>query len=325
MVSPSEGGPAARPRAAPAAGAPGGHALTIVIIVACLLALAGAIRLLQSGDGPGNWGEALGEFIKPALIPLVQLINQPGFVYSVSALILLSALALIALYLQRVVRPRFHALRRAEFEVKALPRPPGGDWRRACEDIGAVLGRHEVLLRTWPAFAQEAADLGRLPPRRFAFYVEADPTSELNRQGGFMAALPGYYTTVGLIFTFVGLVVALYFAGRGFRSGDMNEARQSIVELLNASSFKFLTSVAALFSAFAISIAHRAAQTRVRGQAWRLLAAIDLHLQAARIAEPTAAEEVDLLAQKLDRVIDELVATREAIEALRLGNRREVA
>jgi hypothetical protein len=282
--------------------------------VAGLLALALLLRWSQSSDGFGA-GLSLG--IKTALIPLVHLVNAPGFVYGAATVIVLSAFVLILLYRQRVVVPRLNALKRAEFQVKALAAARPGDWRGACAEIGTVLARHDVLSSTWPVYVQEAADAGRLPPRRFAFYAEADPSSEWNRQGSLMGALPGYYTTIGLILTFVGLVVALYFAARGFRSGDMAEARQSIIELLNASAFKFLSSVAALFSAFMVSIAHRIGQSRLRLQTARLLAAIDGHLQAARIGAPDGPGEAgEQLSAKLDRMIAELAATRAAVESL---------
>ncbi|MCC7348079.1 MAG: hypothetical protein IT538_11830 [Variibacter sp.] len=302
----------------------GGYWTTILVLVAILLLLAGVIRLLQ-GDELSAIAPGLSDGIKHLLVPLVVLINEPAFVYTVSGLIFLSALILVGLYLRASVQPRFAALRRAEFDVRALPRPVAGDWLSACDEIGAVLARRDVLLSTWPSYAQDAADAGRLPARRFTFYVEADPTSEFNRAGGMMGALPSYYTTVGLILTFVGLVVALYFAARGFRSGDMNEARQSIVELLNASAFKFLTSVAALMSAFVISLVHRAAESRVRRQVWRLLAVIDLHLQAARPPAGPSAQDAAALAleRKLDDVISQLASIRAALEGARPKARNE--
>lgn len=311
--------------ASPPRGGPSrlGPTAMVGIAILVLLVLALLLRWSQSSEGLGAVGESLGLGIKTALIPLVHLINAPGFVYGAGTLIVLSALALILIYRQRVVMPRLAALKRAEFQVKALPAPRAGDWAGACAEIGAVLARHDVLASTWPVYVQEAADAGRLPPRRFAFYAEADPSSEWNRQGSLMAALPGYYTTIGLILTFVGLVVALYFAARGFRSGDMAEARQSIVELLNASAFKFLSSVAALFSAFMVSIAHRVGQSRLRSQTGRLLAAIDGHLQAVRIGAAEAGSRPDGgLPEKLDRMIAELAATRAAVESLLAASAR---
>ncbi len=290
--------------------------LIIAAAIVLLPLISWAMREAPWSDGAGQAGGQVLLVVKTALIPLIHAINNPAFVYLTASLIVLSAVVVVVLYRQRVVMPQLDALSSAEYAVNSLPQPKAGDWRATLTDVGAMLSRYDVMSSTWPIYAQEAADLGGLPPRRFAYYAESDPSSEWNRQGSLMNSLPAYYTTIGLILTFVGLVVALYFAGRGFRSGDMGEARQAIVELLNASAFKFLSSVAALFSAFMVSIAHRIGQSRLRHQTKRVLSAIDNHLQAARLAAPPPAAPDHQLAAKLDQMIAELVATRKALEAL---------
>lgn len=298
----------------------------IVVTALVLIGLAFAIRAFQSGDGAAAFTSWAVEAVKPSAGFVLNLINSPAFVNIAAATLLLSAVAVIVLYIQRVVRPQMELLRRAEFDVAALPKPTAGDWRSAITAITDILGRRGALLSAWSGFAQDALDEDRLPPRRFAFYAQSDATSELNRPGGLMAALPSYYTSVGLILTFVGLVAALYFAARGFRSGDMNEARQSIIQLLNASAFKFLTSVAALGGAFMISICHRAAQSRLRHQAWRLLSVIDLHLQSARGGASRARENGEAaIIGRLDTMIAELSALRAAIEPLKRQAEKEIA
>jgi hypothetical protein len=176
-----------------------------------------------------------------------------------------------------------------------------------------VLTRRNALVSTLTTYTQESANAGRLPARRFALFAEADPWSPLNRRGGIVETLPSYYTTVGLILTFVGLVVALYFAARGFRSGDMAEARASIVELLNASAFKFLTSVAALIGALMISIAYQAGRRAVRNAALTLSAAVDAYLQPLRIDAGAPDQQVSI---EMQRLTAELAATRQALVAL---------
>jgi hypothetical protein len=301
--------------------------LRIFIAALALLAIALGVRLSQSPDwldAIGNLGTAIAH---PIIMPVVNLINQPAFVYVASLVILLSAVCVIIYYGLLVIRPQVVAIERAEREVKVLQRRPGGDWRGATGDLDAVLRRNGVMLSPWVTYLQEANDVHRLPTRRFSLYAESDPSSSLHARAGMMAALPSYYTTVGLIMTFVGLVVALYFAARGFRSGDMGEARQAIIQLLNASAFKFLTSVAALVSALMISLTHRLSATRLRGCSLRLLTVVDLHLQNARspgqVYEQSAAELA--LAAKLDAIIDELAATRAAIAQLAPGLLRERA
>jgi hypothetical protein len=297
---------------------------TIIISLAALFGLALLVRVAQAPETAAPLADLISGTVKPIVAPMVDLINKPTFVYIASSCLILSAFVVIAVYLRRVTRPEMKAIRRAEIAIKALPKPTGADWRQTCSELSTILGRHGVLISAWAAFTQDAAVGRRMPSRSFTHYAVNDPDNGLNRRGGIMAALPGYYTTVGLILTFVGLVVALYFAARGFRSGDMEEAHRSIVQLLNASSFKFLTSVAALAGAFLISIAHRAALSRVRRATFRLLTTIDLRLQHLRAFEAQAGNDVDpavQMVEKLDQILAEMTATRQAIEALRSAQR----
>jgi len=93
-----------------------------------------------------------------------------------------------------------------------------------------------------------------------------------------MRSLPAYFTSVGLILTFIGLVVALYFASKGFRTGDMTEARAAIVQLLNAASFKFLTSVSALISALIVSLYGRYGSSAVARERRKTIDRIEVFL-----------------------------------------------
>lgn len=285
--------------------------IVVLAFAAGLIVLAFIIRGLQGGAG-GSF-EALGSMAKSVLAPIVDLINEPAFVYVASLAIVASALALIAYYHVRVIGPERRALRLAEIDVAGIAESQKTGWRAGTLAIGEILARRSVLLPSWTTYVQDARAQGRLPARRFVDYVEHDPSSPLGRQGGTMAAMPGYYTTIGLILTFVGLVVALYFASRGFRSGDMNEARHSIIQLLNASAFKFLTSVAALTSALMVSIAHRAGQSRLRSQTFRLVGAIQARLQAYEAAQEEDVDSNHLVVERLDLLLDEIRALRTAL------------
>lgn len=73
-----------------------------------------------------------------------------------------------------------------------------------------------------------------------------------------ISALPGYFVGVGLIFTFLGLVAALYFSAQGMKAGNYADAKASMMHLLYASSFKFTTSIAGVSASLAISILYKA-------------------------------------------------------------------
>lgn len=220
---------------------------------------------------------------RPIVLPAVELINVPAFVYVVSLVILGSGVAACLVYRFTVVSPRFHDLRQIRAGVSGLPVPRarvGRDrqaWPEARQQLGGLLVDHATFVSAWSAFLAESVRADGIPQRPFSSFVaqEPDPPSAGDE---IMASLPGYFTSVGLIFTFVGLVVALYFAAKGFRTGDMGEARAAIIQLLNAASFKFLTSVSALISALVISLFARYSAARTTGDRDRTVQKVELYL-----------------------------------------------
>ena len=66
-------------------------------------------------------------------------------------------------------------------------------------------------------------------------------------------AMPNILVGIGIWFTFVGLVAALWFASKGVAAADINEAQLALQELLHAATFKFVTSIAGLFASIVFS------------------------------------------------------------------------
>jgi hypothetical protein len=62
----------------------------------------------------------------------------------------------------------------------------------------------------------------------------------------FYTAVPNYLVGLGLLFTFIGLVAALYFASAGVVAPNIQEAQDALRDLLAAATFKFVTSIAGL-------------------------------------------------------------------------------
>ena len=71
-----------------------------------------------------------------------------------------------------------------------------------------------------------------------------------------MPSVPGYFVGLGLLLTFIGLVIALSKASSG-TGASANDMTQSLIGLLNAATFKFSTSIAGLFSSIVLSILFR--------------------------------------------------------------------
>lgn len=250
--------------------------------VAALMYIVGSSASVQ-----GALGAAATAVVRPVVIPLVELINIPAFVYCAALLILLAGFAACGIYQIAALRPSLAELRRVRVAVGDLPQPRVlgavtlDAWAEARQALGQVLQAHGTFVAGWSAFQGEALRARGVPGRPFSSFVAAEP-SDAAEPGGSMRSLPGYFTSVGLILTFVGLVVALYFAAKGFRSGDNAQAKIAIIQLLNAASFKFLTSVSALISALIVSIYGRFGATAVLRERQRTLVRIEGYLASWR-------------------------------------------
>jgi len=69
----------------------------------------------------------------------------------------------------------------------------------------------------------------------------------------FYQAFPNKLVGIGLLFTFIGLVAALYFASKGVSSKDIEVAQKALSQLLDAATFKFSTSIAGLLGSLLFS------------------------------------------------------------------------
>jgi hypothetical protein len=79
----------------------------------------------------------------------------------------------------------------------------------------------------------------------------------------FYTAVPNYLVGLGLLFTFAGLVAALYFASAGVAAASIQEAQDALRHLLAAATFKFMTSIAGLGASIVYS-------SREKAQLYRL-------------------------------------------------------
>jgi len=71
-------------------------------------------------------------------------------------------------------------------------------------------------------------------------------------------AVPNMLVGIGIWFTFIGLVAALWFASKGVAAPDIIQAQLSLQDLLHAATFKFVTSIAGLFASLLFSWAEKA-------------------------------------------------------------------
>lgn len=69
-----------------------------------------------------------------------------------------------------------------------------------------------------------------------------------------MGSIAGYFVGIGLLLTFVGIVLALAKAGDATTSNDTDKMLKEMADLLHVASFKFATSIAGLGSSIVLSL-----------------------------------------------------------------------
>lgn len=256
------------------------------VVTACLLAgLAGWLA------GPAAFAPfvtGLAAILRPVAGTIVQLFNQPSVIYALSGLLMVFAAAFCAAYWLDVAvteRGRLSRLRRDVLALAPMDGPAGPSVARGLENLGDTLRVHGLFLSAYDDVIIARHAHGRLPEAPFTAGVQSRDWRRSGAQREFYAALPGYFTSIGLLLTFIGLVAALHFASRGFESGSAEQAKAAILQLLSASSFKFLTSVAALAGAILISVTVRLLDAGVRREAERTAVAIEDHLAGCRAVE----------------------------------------
>lgn len=116
----------------------------------------------------------------------------------------------------------------------------------------------------------------------------------------FYQGLPNILVGLGLFFTFCGLVLALYFASEGVAAKDVEQAQAALKHLLDAATFKFLTSLAGLASSLLFSYREKH----------------KLHLMTGQIELLSAELEASLERRSLEKMAHQRTLAMRAHEAL---------
>ncbi len=138
-------------------------------------------------------------------------------------------------------------------------------------EIDTQLQKQPLIAQQWQAFRQSL-----LPARQAdtpIYYTQAPHSyfnistlieSRINLR--LYQAVPNILVGIGIWFTFIGLVAALWFASEGVSANDINQAQQSLRDLLHAATFKFVTSIAGLLASILFSWAEKSSLHRLSQQ-----------------------------------------------------------
>lgn len=170
------------------------------------------------------------------------------------------------------------------------------DFYKAFDRVRAALALPAVVGPHWKTFAR---NLVRDPLNEtfasptpaadhFGYDLLYGPELHLRKH----EAIPNQLVGIGLLGTFVGLMISLAIASGGL-SGDVENAKRSLIALMSASAIKFITSIAAIFSALVFTHTKNAKLSAIHRQidyfAHRLDALV-VPISSERLASESNAE-----------------------------------
>ena len=225
--------------------------LTLLICITLLF------RALIGNDMGEEWRQ-----LKVMLIPVASLYLS-AFNSAATPIVLCTAMILVgggilAYYGLGRIAPALRDTTSLVRELKSTRGAPGTP--EVMQEIDAIMSRNRVGSRGWTlyrsgVFIQPNGFVRSLfPPSR---YFDLKALELVGLRLRFFMQVPNDFVGVGLVFTFLGLVAGLYFAAKSMMSADLGSARSSLVMLLHAATFKFLTSSAGIGISLVLTWAQR--------------------------------------------------------------------
>lgn len=189
----------------------------------------------------------------------VEGLSSQDFAFALTCMIFAVAFGLIAAYLAMHVGLISLAISDATGRIKRARNPA-----QFSDDFDAIsqrLAKHPLIGSSWCVFEQT---LVRIPGAKI-INATVRPGSLLNFSAAreqlaglkMIGSIPGYFVGVGLLLTFIGLILALQQASAAVSSSDADGMQMATRQLLQVATFKFATSIAGLASSIVLSILFR--------------------------------------------------------------------
>lgn len=185
---------------------------------------------------------------------IANVLNLPEVPWIVAGLIVLYALASAITMNYLKIRPIRKLLDESVQAVEETPSDPN-EFAKQFEEINQRLRENSLMRHAWSEFLECTILSARpLQNTRYPYEYFNDQTivkPKINLR--YYQAIPNLLIGSGLLFTFIGLVAALYFASKGLEAANTMEAQVELRKLLHAATFKFVTSIAGLFASLGFS------------------------------------------------------------------------
>lgn len=170
-------------------------------------------------------------------------------------------------------------------------------------DLSAAMGRQEpgshALVQAWrefqETFVDENADPIRNTGRPSVFFGRVAPRL------AYLTFASNVFVGIGLILTFIGLIVALGQAAQGMSGDDVGAAKNALAGLLTVAGAKFFTSVAGLIASIWLRFVEHDLSKKSRGLTEQISSLLErglLYVPPQRLA----AEQLEVMKEQRDQL-----------------------
>lgn len=211
----------------------------------------------------------LGQLVIDAMLPIFSLFRDETVAPTIATVMVIFAVFFAVVFVLRILWFRWwHIRSRIQFLKSCKER---SDFSLKFDDFDAMMRKSKLLGHGWSEYKEtmllQEKNSGPIEitvrPSDFINLTELGHTG-LSTQ--WFHNIPGIFVGFGLLFTFIGLVAALYFASQAIHAvgGESVDAAQQTVkmqgalaQLLGAATFKFWTSIAGLGSSIFLGMVYR--------------------------------------------------------------------
>ena len=198
----------------------------------------------------------------------------------------------------------------------------GSAFKQRYPAVFGELAANPVLGDLWRAYASTLVQnkdqdqpIGYTRRPREAFNEQVILTAGVDLR--FYGAVPSLLVGIGLLFSFVGLVSALYFAAEGVASDSVKDAQLALSNLLAVATFKFMTSIAGLAASILFNWAEKGQIYRIQQRLQRICAALEARMvpvttESLMMAQLERSRSIERHLNRLSRAV--YVRVPEALE-----------
>lgn len=241
---------------------------------------------------------------------LFNLINNANVPWFLAIGIIFLALTIWLIFLQQI-RSFKTALNNAQNYLKKYEKISSHE---QLEELTHFFKQQALFAQHWDAFkqslivAQPSAGIYYTQRPTYYFNLQTFVAPKMNL--ALFQAVPNSLVGIGLFFTFIGLVAALWFASAGVAAADMEQAKQALRDLLHAATFKFVTSIAGLLASLVFSWREKAHLYQLQTALNDFCDALENRLLSSSLEQLTVQQTQILQAQQLTQAQQEAAFSR---------------